>query len=178
MKRILACLLALLLGTAACAERYSAYDLALEMAKAIPEMTDIREAPLEDASDRVIWTDARTDERCDLILYADASEAEQAAVREGTRYTSARVVDRCLLGIDSDLSMQIIDEYQNCLAEILGVEPDAQMPDFILNVNTKKFHKPDCSSVDQMKETNRQDYSGDREYLLDQGYDACKKCKP
>ena len=49
---------------------------------------------------------------------------------------------------------------------------------YIMNTNTHKFHYPDCSSVDDMKEKNKQEYQGNREDLINQGYDPCKRCKP
>jgi DNA-entry nuclease len=49
---------------------------------------------------------------------------------------------------------------------------------YILNTNTKKFHLPGCSSVNQMSEENKQSYTGSREDLLSQGYDPCKNCNP
>lgn len=49
---------------------------------------------------------------------------------------------------------------------------------YILNTNTHKFHYPSCSSVDDMKEKNKQEYVGNREDLLNQGYDPCGRCKP
>lgn len=49
---------------------------------------------------------------------------------------------------------------------------------YILNTNTKKFHYPDCSSVKQMAEKNKQEYTGSREDVISMGYDACKRCKP
>ena len=49
---------------------------------------------------------------------------------------------------------------------------------YILNTSGKKFHKPDCSSVKQMKESNRQSYTGTRDELIKQGYEPCKQCKP
>lgn len=49
---------------------------------------------------------------------------------------------------------------------------------YILNTNTHKFHYPSCSSVDDMKEANKQEYVGNREDLLNQGYDPCGRCKP
>lgn len=49
---------------------------------------------------------------------------------------------------------------------------------YILNTNTKKFHSPDCSSVDQMSEKNKQEYTGTREELIAQGYDPCGNCNP
>lgn len=49
---------------------------------------------------------------------------------------------------------------------------------YVLNTNTKKFHLPNCASVGQMKDKNRQYYTGSREDLIAQGYAPCKNCKP
>ncbi len=49
---------------------------------------------------------------------------------------------------------------------------------FILNTNTKKFHIPTCSSVKQMKDSNKQEYTGNREDVISMGYDPCKRCYP
>lgn len=49
---------------------------------------------------------------------------------------------------------------------------------YILNTNTKKFHYPSCSSVEQMKDNNKKEFSGDREDVISQGYSPCKRCKP
>jgi DNA-entry nuclease len=50
--------------------------------------------------------------------------------------------------------------------------------DYVLNTNTKKFHKPGCSSADDISPANREEYTGTREALVEQGYDACGRCKP
>lgn len=47
---------------------------------------------------------------------------------------------------------------------------------YILNENTKKFHYPDCHSVNQMK--NPVGYNGSRDDLIAQGYEPCKNCNP
>lgn len=58
-------------------------------------------------------------------------------------------------------------------------DPDVgAAPDYILNTNTKKFHYPSCSSVDDMKEKNKQEYSGSRDDLINQGYSPCGRCHP
>ena len=49
---------------------------------------------------------------------------------------------------------------------------------YILNTNTKKFHRPSCSSVKQMKESNKKSSSESRDALIAAGYDPCKKCNP
>lgn len=49
---------------------------------------------------------------------------------------------------------------------------------YIVNVNTDKFHYPECSSVDQMSEKNKLEYTGTRDELISRGYDPCKRCNP
>ena len=49
---------------------------------------------------------------------------------------------------------------------------------YILNTNTKKFHYPDCSSVNDMKEKNKEVFTGSREELIEMGYFPCGRCKP
>lgn len=49
---------------------------------------------------------------------------------------------------------------------------------YILNTNTHKFHMPSCSSVDDIKEKNKQKFQGSREEVITQGYDPCKRCNP
>lgn len=53
-----------------------------------------------------------------------------------------------------------------------------QVGDYVLNTSSKKFHLPDCSGVESMNEANRQDYTGSRQDLIDQGYAPCGICKP
>ena len=49
---------------------------------------------------------------------------------------------------------------------------------YILNTNSHKFHLPSCSSVDQMSDKNKEEYSGSREELIQQGYEPCQRCNP
>lgn len=49
---------------------------------------------------------------------------------------------------------------------------------YILNTNNRKFHREDCSSVKDIKDKNKQNYTGSREDLISQGYDPCGRCKP
>ena len=53
-----------------------------------------------------------------------------------------------------------------------------QRVDYVLNINTKKFHRPDCASVQKMQQSNREDYTGSRAALIEQGYTPCGSCKP
>ena len=49
---------------------------------------------------------------------------------------------------------------------------------YVLNKNTKKFHKTNCSSVSDMKEKNKEYFSGTRQEAIDKGYTPCKRCNP
>ena len=49
---------------------------------------------------------------------------------------------------------------------------------YVLNRNTKKFHRPDCSSVQDIKPKNKQEFSGNTKALIQQGYSPCKNCNP
>lgn len=50
--------------------------------------------------------------------------------------------------------------------------------EYVLNTNTKKFHRSSCSSVAQMSPENKAAFSGSREELIAAGYDPCKRCNP
>ena len=55
---------------------------------------------------------------------------------------------------------------------------EASQADYILNTNTKKFHYPTCSSVNDMKEKNKQEFFGTRDEAISNGYSPCGCCKP
>ena len=55
---------------------------------------------------------------------------------------------------------------------------DIQEATYVLNTNTKKFHRPDCSGLSRMKEENKETFTGNRDELMQQGYEACKNCNP
>lgn len=49
---------------------------------------------------------------------------------------------------------------------------------YVLNTNTKKFHRETCGSVSQIKEENFQKVQMNREELEQSGYSPCKNCNP
>ena len=50
--------------------------------------------------------------------------------------------------------------------------------DYVLNTNTRKFHYPSCKSAAKIKASNRKDYHGTREEIIQMGYEPCKNCNP
>lgn len=85
-------------------------------------------------------------------------------------------------GIDFDVYVYnnqpgvVIDYVTGASKEATATE--SEKTDYVLNTNSKKFHKPDCESVTKMNKENKKDYSGSREALLNQGYSPCGICNP
>lgn len=80
---------------------------------------------------------------------------------------------------DSALSGEVISSETATTAAVGAAQAtEPQGTTYILNTNTKKFHYPSCSSVSQMKESNKKSYTGSRDDVISQGYDPCKRCNP
>ena len=57
-------------------------------------------------------------------------------------------------------------------------QPVAEGTSYVLNTNTKKFHHTWCSSVNDMKAKNREDFTGSRDDVIARGFVPCKRCNP
>ncbi|MBP3769370.1 MAG: DNA/RNA non-specific endonuclease [Lachnospira sp.] len=55
---------------------------------------------------------------------------------------------------------------------------EANVQTYVLNTNTKKFHKESCNSARSMDASNKKIYTGSRQEIIDMGYEACGVCKP
>lgn len=49
---------------------------------------------------------------------------------------------------------------------------------YILNINSHKFHYPNCSSVNSMAEHNKEESNENRDTLIARGYSPCGRCAP
>ena len=49
---------------------------------------------------------------------------------------------------------------------------------YVLNNNSMKFHTEDCEWGQKISNKNRGEYTGDRQDLIDRGYDPCGSCHP
>lgn len=67
---------------------------------------------------------------------------------------------------------------ETAIVQETPVPQETQGTTYVLNTNTMKFHYPTCSSVDDMKEKNKQIYIGNREDIINMGYVPCKRCNP
>ena len=75
-------------------------------------------------------------------------------------------------------------DYATGKSHLIGEEPstpeigEGEKMDYIANKNSKKFHKPDCSSVSRMSESNKLYITATREEMIADGYIPCGVCNP
>lgn len=74
----------------------------------------------------------------------------------------------------------IVIDYATGDSSIAEVSTDdtSSAQDYILNTNSKKFHLPSCSSAADISPSNREEYHCNRQELIDQGYEPCRRCNP
>ena len=116
----------------------------------------------------------RTDEQGTIIAYSDG--------RKITWDHSPSTTWAC--------GIQLREEIPQIYNDIMTIEPGGDIDNslgersvipeitYVINTNTKKFHKPDCDSVTEMKPENRQDVDWTREECIENGYKPCGSCKP
>ena len=81
-------------------------------------------------------------------------------------------------GVEIDYATGESWETGDSASSALESQAEEQETDYVLNTSSKKFHLPDCPSVDSMSGKNRQEYHGTREELIAQGYEPCGSCNP
>ena len=98
---------------------------------------------------------------------AKESVADETALSAESAYESSR---------DSESAEETLSEYsenEETVFESHNIEIT-----YILNKNSKKIHKLDCSSVKTIKDKNREDFTGTLDEALSLGYEPCGRCKP
>lgn len=120
----------------------------------------------------------RTDMQGDVICTSDGKTASFSVSRNSDADTLASVGPNSTQkepGSQSDTSQPAAPDTNTKPTES---NPVSEGADYILNTNTHKFHYPNCSSVKQMAEKNKQTYSGTRDEIISMGYDPCGRCHP
>lgn len=109
----------------------------------------------------------RTDEQGSIVAVSDGKEitwncAPTDSWQAGTRTLKEGQKD---------------DEGDTDEPEETGAEEEYD-GEYILNTSTKKFHLPDCKSVDDIADENKETSKLSKKELLEDGYEACKNCNP
>ncbi len=132
---------------------------------------------LRDAGAKVYRTDMQGDITCvsdgKTVIFS-TKKNKDADTLAGAGAGTIREADQEILFFDNSFTPS------SDAAERSGVNSDQEPigETYVLNTNTKKFHRQGCSSVDDMKEKNKQIYTGTKEEVLAMGYVPCKRCKP
>lgn len=53
-----------------------------------------------------------------------------------------------------------------------------ELQEYVLNTKSMKFHRPTCSSVNDIADNNKQEATATRDELILEGYSPCKQCNP
>jgi len=59
-----------------------------------------------------------------------------------------------------------------------AADTEAGVQDYVLNKNSRKFHYPTCSSVNQISDKNKEYFTGTRDELEKMNYSPCGSCRP
>ncbi len=119
---------------------------------------------LRDADVKVL----RTDMQGHIIIKSDGKDLTYEVQKNRDVDTLAAVGKNSIQRQDETKEQETTDQSSDISTEVK----------YILNTNTKKFHKPGCSSVKQMKPENKQESSESRDDIISQGYEPCKRCNP
>ena len=55
---------------------------------------------------------------------------------------------------------------------------DENETEYVLNTNSKKIHRPTCSSVKDISSNNKATSGESKQTLINKGYSPCKMCNP
>lgn len=109
-------------------------------------------------------------------LVADGVQMEALSVEDGGEGVSYNVyVFNIQPGVEIDYAT---GESRETGQQDTSEDGDGGGSSYVLNTNTMKFHLPDCGSIQKIQEENREDFTGDRQQLIERGYEPCGSCKP
>ena len=130
---------------------------------------------LRDAGVRTLRTDLQGDIICvsdgrDLSFYVQRNASVDTLAEAGAGQNSNEIQYFNNTGISNE---QNTPDRSNT-----GTTSNPSAQTYVLNTNTHKFHYPNCNSVNDMKEKNKQIYTGSRDDIIAMGYGPCKRCNP
>jgi DNA-entry nuclease len=95
----------------------------------------------------------------------------------GTQEVLETEVDDIINGTLSEIDAEAVAETAEN-NENGSFSDDGKEHSYMINTNTKKFHLPDCPSINDIAQQNRREYTGTRSELIDKGYSPCGNCRP
>ena len=108
-------------------------------------------------------------------LVADGVQMEALSVEDGGEAVSFNVF---VYNVQPGVTIDYATGESRLAEEDSTSASTGSAASYILNTNSKKFHGPGCANAASISQGNRQDFTGSRQELLDQGYAPCGQCKP
>ena len=85
-------------------------------------------------------------------------------------------------GIDASKASASLAGYTATVRAALDVKPTPtpapEKYDYVVNLESKIFHKPGCFQADRIKGKKRKEVHVSREYMISKGYEPCGNCNP
>lgn len=116
----------------------------------------------------------RTDEQGTIVASSDGEKITWDHSPSTTWASGVQTTEEIPRIYNDIMPLEMTDD----TAEEPGSRSIPSSTTYVLNTNTKKFHYPNCKSVNDMKPKNRQDVDWTREECIREGYKPCGNCKP
>lgn len=85
----------------------------------------------------------------------------------------------CFCAFCYNVQEGVVIDYATGASRAMGGEVTTPEDTYVLNVRSKKFHRPECESVEKISEKNKEVRDGkDRDRILEEGYKPCAVCHP
>jgi DNA-entry nuclease len=124
---------------------------------------------IKETGNRVLYRVTPEYKDSDLVAYAVRMEAKSIEDNgEGI----------CFHVLVYNVQPGVIINYKTGESKIDEAYFNKDAENFVLNTNSKRFHKPSCKDANSMKAENRQEVFTARELLTAQGYKPCGSCDP
>ena len=103
-----------------------------------------------------------------IVAFSSVTISNQINIPEGLNSHEAEIYTQGYLDGYYAAQHGVIDERH----------PENAPGHYVININSGKFHYPSCNGVQSMNVSNRDDFYGSRDELIEKGYEPCGSCDP
>lgn len=120
----------------------------------------------------------RTDLQGDITCTSNGSSVSFSVSRNWNANVFGDVGNNSTQPSEPDPTEPDITEPQETPPPATEAPSGGDEKDYVLNINSMKFHYAFCEWAQKISSKNRRDYTGSREDLIEQGYSPCGGCNP
>ncbi len=130
---------------------------------------------IEDSNDRVLYRTTPVFENNNLLASGVLIEARSCNSNEVSFCVYCENIQP---GIYIDYSNGNNYVSEDDITDNSAMDSGSEEITFILNKNSKKFHTPACEYAKDISDKNKEEFTGTKEELVNNGYEPCKTCNP